>query len=114
MSEEWHGGEHRPHTTSNLRKLKKELKDGTQVLLRNQPATVRATHGKQGRKRRTEDGLVLNVIPVDATSNDLANQIVSEKFAYVSRNGISRPLFATFSGYQILSPMTSVGDQPRV
>ena len=99
---------HLPHATDRIREIKKSLQDGTKEILRHRRDTARDKQGHQVQKRCAKDGMALIVIPVHDESDNLDKRIVSEKFAYIARNGENRPLYAPVSEYQIPPPMTSV------
>ena len=105
---EWHGGALRPHTTKDIRKLKKALSVGPHMMLRDQLDLANAKQGPHERKRCSGDGVAISVIPVNTESNSLAKRIYSEIFVYIAWNGAGRPLYATVSEYQIFAPSSDV------
>lgn len=99
---------------TDIRRLKKALLGGSPVMLRGQLEWVKGKQGPRENKRCSKDGLEISVIPISTESNSSAKWIDKAKFAYISRNGSNRPVYATVSEYQVLGPSSEIPMVPKL
>lgn len=101
-----------PHTTQDLRNLKKAMRDGAYVSSGIHLETVGIKQGHSAHIRRKGDASVLCAAPMGHGPNNLASRVGSENFAHIARNGRDRPTYSPVAEYRILGPDPPLAPSP--